>query len=194
MRYLSFLFLMGFLAVSGAAEIIGTPDSDALEGTAAAEEIMGGDGDDVVDGGSGDDVVDGGQGDDELHGGSGNDELIGGSGNDELVGGDGVDVMIGGSGADRFVIDVPAGDMADWQPDQIFDFRPEEGDTVVLRYLNVSDRKLGAKNIYLNSRGELRMNIADATGGGLVNLYRSDLNFEYEADDREVTLKFKRNF
>jgi len=185
MKLLSSLIFMMFFAGQACADMAGTSGSDTLQGTAAAEQI---------NAGAGDDIVLGGKGDDALHGGSGDDELIGGEGNDELFGGEGSDILIGGPGADRFVIEIPEGGFTEMMPDRIFDFRPEEGDVVVLRYLNISDRKFGAENIYLNSRGELRMNISNPNGGGLVDLFRSDLDFKYEVDDREVLLRFKRRF
>lgn len=94
----------------------GTPLSDILIGTSAADEFDAGLGDDQViglggedslRGQGGNDILDGGTGDDFLDGGEGNDVLLGGDdvdgspgGNDELFGGDGDDVLDGGPGDD----------------------------------------------------------------------------------------------
>jgi len=175
-----------FVLPGAADNVQGTDGNDAIAGSAGADELQGNDGDD--------DLV-GGKGDDDLTGGAGDDALSGGEGDDVLVGGPGTDDLWGGPGADRFVIDVPAGAVAMPEaPDRIFDFRPEEGDVVVLRYVNLSDRKMGMENIYLNSRGELRMTISDPDGDGLVNIFRSDMEFKYEVDDREVVLRFNKTF
>jgi len=166
-----------------------TPVGSVADSEEPAIEI---DGDKVV-GGDGDDELVGSPGNDQLKGGDGDDELVGGYGNDLLAGGKGVDTFYGGPGADVFVIDVPAGGQFD-EPDKIFDFRPEEGDTVVLRYVNVSERRAGMQNIYVNSRGEVKMELSDKEGGGLVNVFRSDMDVTYEVDDRELRLRFKKKF
>ena len=67
-------------------------------------------------------------GDDEIRGYGGDDELHGGAGDDVLIGGKGSDIMFGGPGADIFVIDF----LTD-VPDEVMDFRPEEGDSLLLR-------------------------------------------------------------
>ncbi|MFC4166480.1 S8 family serine peptidase [Teichococcus aestuarii] len=53
--------------------------------------------------------------------------LSGGGGNDTLDGGHGPDILTGGSGADRFILQAGQG------TDHITDFRPAEGDVVVLQ-------------------------------------------------------------
>jgi hypothetical protein len=49
-------------------------------------------------------------------------------------------------------------------------------------------------NIYLNSRGELRVKVSGKGGAGIVDLFLSDKDFRYEADDREVVSRFHRRF
>jgi Tol biopolymer transport system component len=72
----------------------GTPQADALVGTAGTNGIYGhggadrlraGDGPDLVDGGPGADFTDGGPGDDRLYGGSGRDVIDAGAGWDAVV-------------------------------------------------------------------------------------------------------------
>ncbi|MEQ9696071.1 calcium-binding protein [Shimia sp. SDUM112013] len=98
------------------------------------ERIMAGNGDDVLDmtssrfaySGSGMQLY-GQEGDDTLWGTTGNDSLIGGDGNDILEGGGGLDVLTGGSGADTFHFINPGNRIQ-----QITDFSPDQGDTIVL--------------------------------------------------------------
>ena len=80
--------------------IVGTDDSETLEGT---------DGNDVICGLEGDDVIEGGAGNDLLVGNEGNDTIKGGAGNDRIPSGFGVDVIRGGPGNDR----ITAGEGAD---------------------------------------------------------------------------------
>lgn len=116
--------------IISAAEIIGTPGNDFLQGSGENDRIQGLDGKDVIqgldgndflsgdndndfiEGGNGDDDVIGGEGDDLLNGGNDNDVLIGGEGNDRIFAGNGNDtiddgagndILFGGAGSDRFV-------------------------------------------------------------------------------------------
>lgn len=86
-----------------AFNIIGTPQDDVLEGTAAGDNIYGVGGDDALHGLTGNDCLFGGDGRDRLTGGRGNDTLRGGKGNDTLRGGVGADKLVGGAGGDRLV-------------------------------------------------------------------------------------------
>ncbi|TNC97577.1 MAG: putative Ca2+-binding hemolysin, partial [Rhodocyclaceae bacterium] len=74
--------------------IVGTPYSDYMEGTDAADTIYGLAGSDELAGYDGNDTLLGGAGSDELSGGSGDDILIGGSGHDRMMGGDGADTYV----------------------------------------------------------------------------------------------------
>ncbi|HHP7230983.1 MAG TPA: spondin domain-containing protein, partial [Xenococcaceae cyanobacterium] len=94
-------------------QIIGTSQSEVLQGNRTNEVIRGLRGDDVIQGrngndwllgGAGNDLIQGGQGNDSLLGEMGNDLLQGGSGDDLLDGGVGNDLLQGGGGEDRFVI------------------------------------------------------------------------------------------
>lgn len=88
------------------------PATDALVGTAFAEQLAAGDmadlifgneGDDTVEGLGGDDFVDGGAGADSLLGGDGQDVLRGMSGDDHLAGGQGNDLLTGDAGDDTLL-------------------------------------------------------------------------------------------
>ncbi|MEA5504627.1 putative Ig domain-containing protein [Halotia wernerae UHCC 0503] len=82
--------------------------SDRVIGTSNSELLNGGKGDDYLDGQGGLDILTGGDGNDTLLGGSGYDTLLGGDGNDRLIGwGNGtkeIDLLNGGQGADTYVL------------------------------------------------------------------------------------------
>ncbi|MDX2214891.1 MAG: calcium-binding protein [Oculatellaceae cyanobacterium bins.114] len=82
--------------------IIGTPNSDNLEGTDGNDIMADFGGNDVINGGKGDDLVFSGAGNDSLTGASGTDTLFGGEGSDRFVwnNGDGNDAIDGGVGHD----------------------------------------------------------------------------------------------
>jgi hypothetical protein len=83
-----------------APTMIGTPDSDVINGTAADDVIHGLGGDDIINGLEGDDIICGGDGNDTLNGGLGDDQLFGENGDDVLSGGSGVNRQDGGLGND----------------------------------------------------------------------------------------------
>ncbi len=87
--------LGGAVNIISIEHVIGTQNSDAITGGAAAE---------VLEGGGGIDIVHGGGGRDQLYGGTFGDFLYGGGGDDTLEGGTfGADRLSGGGGADVFV-------------------------------------------------------------------------------------------
>ena len=133
----------------------------------------------------------------EIQSYKGNLEILVGEAHDEINGESGIDTLVKGPGANRCLIDFDADCLMTIPTNsgtgQIFDFQPDD-DVVVLRWMNISDRKIGMENIYLNSRGELRMKVAGKDGTGIVDLFQSDMEFRYEADDREVVLRFHRTF
>lgn len=83
------------------ASIIGTSQSDHLNGTAGDDVILGALGNDKLDGGRGDDYLDGGRGNDHVSSNDGADRIYGRAGNDKLDGGDGDDKIYGGDGNDQ---------------------------------------------------------------------------------------------
>lgn len=85
--------------------IVGSAESDSLQGRSWSELIEGEAGQDDIHAGSGDDSVLGGAGADSIYGDAGDDTLDGGDGADTLIGGLGVDLMRGGEGDDVYVVD-----------------------------------------------------------------------------------------
>ncbi|MEM9771925.1 MAG: Ig-like domain-containing protein, partial [Cyanobacteria bacterium P01_D01_bin.73] len=107
--------------------ILGSVQSDRLNGGQGNDRLLGNGGDDLMGGdlgndhlfgNTGNDQLNGGGGDDLLQGGRGNDTLTGGTGNDVLMGELGDDVLIGGVGQDQFVVMPGSGN------DVITDFDP----------------------------------------------------------------------
>ena len=74
--------------------VLGTQDSDGINGTYRSEYIHGLAGHDVIFALGGHDLLDGGAGQDRLYGGSGDDTLVGGFGEDLLTGGVWRDVFV----------------------------------------------------------------------------------------------------
>jgi Ca2+-binding RTX toxin-like protein len=88
-------------------DVLGTPGSDTLTGSATGDSLFGLQGNDVLQGQQGDDCLFGGIGNDRLVGAEGADRLLGDDsgngprGNDSLSGDDGDDLLVGGPGRDR---------------------------------------------------------------------------------------------
>jgi Ca2+-binding RTX toxin-like protein len=85
---------------SGTDAVFGLSGQNIIKGNAGNDLLCGGNGNDAISGGDGNDTIDGGNGNDAISGGDGNDALRGGSGNDALTGGTGADLFSGGPGAD----------------------------------------------------------------------------------------------
>ena len=104
-----------------------TVGSDVVKllGTAQSDRLDGHEGADILRGFARNDILNGYGGNDRLLGDKGNDNLSGGGGNDILRGGRGDDLLMGGLGNDRFVF--INGDGAD----RVLDF--SQGDTLFLR-------------------------------------------------------------
>ncbi|MCU0571252.1 MAG: hypothetical protein MUF49_32385, partial [Oculatellaceae cyanobacterium Prado106] len=81
--------------------LIGTQDSNGIDGKGGDDVILGLEDSDSLAGGSGNDQINGGSNADILVGGSGNDQLYGEQGRDTLNGLDGADVLSGGTEGDR---------------------------------------------------------------------------------------------
>lgn len=80
--------------------ILGTENSDVINGTNGNDLIFAFEGNDVVNASNGNDCVVGGPGDDIVHGSNGNDLLFGNEGDDRIDGSNGNDLIFGGDGND----------------------------------------------------------------------------------------------
>jgi hypothetical protein len=136
--------LMMTLALSGCVPSGSRVDVAKSEEGVNPSSSIGTAGDDVITGEVGDDVLRGHSGNDRLVGNAGDDLLEGGEGQDVLVGGAGQDTLSGGPGADQFVF---TPESAAPGLDRIIDFRPEEGDQIVLSGFEESERKVLATRI-----------------------------------------------
>ncbi|MCX7423933.1 MAG: FG-GAP-like repeat-containing protein [Planctomycetia bacterium] len=83
--------------------VFGDDGNDSLIGSMQSDQLDGGSGNDVLLGQSGDDSLVGGEGLDTLLGGAGRDSLRGGDGNDRLNGRGGADTISGGLGDDYLI-------------------------------------------------------------------------------------------
>ena len=84
------------------------------------------------------------------------------------MGGPGIDRLLGGPGADQFVIDIPT-----LEPDEVLDFRPEEGDTIVLKIKKQKKNKnnivvlpdrISVNNVQVNNHGDIRVKFDGKNG------------------------------
>lgn len=89
--------------------VVGSSESDWIEGDWSENELYGGAGDDTLDGAKRDDTIYGQAGDDSIDGGEDNDLLDGGDGSDTIIGGKGDDTIYTGQGGDS----VDGGDGSD---------------------------------------------------------------------------------
>lgn len=112
----------GLLALDGNDTVIGSENSEFVNGNTGSDSLMGNGGidtlrggkqDDILDGGSGNDflagdldqdIVKGGDGNDSLYGGRNSDQLFGDAGDDILSGDKDNDTLTGGMGKDTFVL------------------------------------------------------------------------------------------
>jgi Ca2+-binding RTX toxin-like protein len=112
----------GLLALDGNDTVIGSENSEFVNGNTGSDSLIGNGGidtlrggkqDDILDGGSGNDflagdldqdIVRGGEGNDSLYGGKNSDQLFGDAGDDILSGDKDNDTLTGGTGKDTFVL------------------------------------------------------------------------------------------
>ena len=80
--------------------VIGTDESEQLDGTEGDDIICALGGNDIIRGLGGDDTIYGDSGNDEIRAGGGDDSVVGGSGEDSVRGGGGVDTVTGGGDND----------------------------------------------------------------------------------------------
>ena len=143
----------------------------------------------LITGSEENDTIFGTDADDEIRGGTGSDEIHGGAGDDILIGGKETDIMSGGPGSDNFVID-----FLSKFPDKFMDFRPEEGDTLTLRFPEISQVDVNAKNCRISSRGVLTVRLLNGNEVEVANLQRHDLSLRIDPVDKEIRLNFVVNF
>lgn len=142
----------GILALDGDDSLIGSNQTDVINGNTGNDQLFGGEGIDLLRGGRGndtlqgdggndvingnrdDDFIIGGEGDDLLRGGKGRDSLEGSAGNDILIGDLEADILTGGLGSDRFILGAnPAELQLDaTQADIITDFNATETDKIII--------------------------------------------------------------
>ncbi|MEM1170443.1 MAG: DUF4347 domain-containing protein [Cyanobacteria bacterium P01_H01_bin.35] len=107
--------------------IIGLAGNDTINGRGGDDQIIGSRGNEILYGKDGDDTLQGRLGNDRLFGGNGNDSLVGGQGRDRFNGGTGNDTLIGGASIDRFIFATnDEFDSADIGIDTIADFVPQQ--------------------------------------------------------------------
>jgi Ca2+-binding RTX toxin-like protein len=103
-------YSLGLRALAGDDYIVGSSDSELMNGNAGSDLlvtqggsdiVLGGQDTDYIDGGDGNDRLNGNKGDDFVYGEGGNDRVNGGQGNDNLVGGAGQDILTGDLGIDK---------------------------------------------------------------------------------------------
>ena len=155
------------------------------------DSSIGSAGDDVIKGGFGDDVLRGHSGNDRLMGNAGDDFLEGGEGEDVLVGGAGRDTLSGGPGADQFVF---TPESAEKGLDRIIDFRPEEGDQIVLSGFQESEKKVLATRIEIRD-GVLTMRPKSLeVWYPVVDLERADLSVQVLAKSGAINFGVNLRF
>ena len=142
-----------------------------------------------INGTEGNDIVMGTDEDDEIRGLDGDDELRGGAGDDILIGGRGSDIMFGGSGSDNFVIDF----LTD-APDDVMDFRPEEGDTLSLRLPDTAQLKIVTNSIQLDPKGVVTFQLLGGKQIEAAKLNRRDLSLRVDGVGKDIRLNFSVRF
>lgn len=80
--------------------ILGSDNSEGIDGSGQADHILAYLGNDTLNAGAGSDTIDAGEGDDFVFGGQGNDEIYGRAGHDNMLGGAGTDRLFGDEGQD----------------------------------------------------------------------------------------------
>jgi Ca2+-binding RTX toxin-like protein len=151
--------------------------------------IRGTNGNDQISGDNGDDLLEGSKGNDTLSGGMGNDRLLGGEGDDKPNSGQGNDTLEGGPGADQFIFTL---DAVGKGIDEIRDFRPEEGDKIVL--LGIHPERASVSNdskIILSqvrvSAGMLRVHLKDSDVWiNVAKLRRSDISIDFLLNHKAI--------
>lgn len=147
---------------------------------------------DPIVGSGGDDTIIGTDDDDEIRGEAGDDRIQGRAGDDVLIGGSGADILFGGAGSDQFIIDFVWG-----RPDEVIDFSPEEGDTLLLRFAyNPQDefprKRPTIRNIKIDYDGDVTMSLINEDQFDIVKLRRSDLTLKVDDLGEDIRLIFTK--
>jgi Ca2+-binding RTX toxin-like protein len=150
--------------------IIGTNNSETLDGTNAGDTIFGLFGDDVISSLGGADTLYGGPDRDTLDAGDGNDILTGNADRDDLTGGAGADIFVFETLSDSETLD----------PDTILDFSSAEGDRIDLRLIDADVFAAGNNAFTLSASftGVAGQLFFDVT----TNLLQGDVNGNAQAD------------
>ena len=117
------------------------------------------------------------------------DQIDGKAGDDVLIGGRGIDFLTGGLGADQFILDVDAN-----ETDEILDFNPEEGDTIVLWHRADTTSSITINNVKVTLEGELQVSLDGKRWRSIANLHRPNLTFKIQNKGNRATLRFETRF
>jgi serralysin len=96
----------GLRGLAGNDYVVGSIDSEQINGNGGSDLLVTQGGSDIVLGGQDTDYIDGGDGNDRLNGNKGNDYVYGEGGNDRVNGGQGNDNLVGGAGQDSLTGDL----------------------------------------------------------------------------------------
>lgn len=157
----------------GTTEGTAVTGDDLLFGFTQGDSLTGGSGDDALFGGNSGDTINGGAGDDQLFGGNGGDTISDGTGSDLIVGGDGADLINLAGDGETDILDYNA--------------LTEAGD--VVNGFNVAAPVIGGAggdiidlSDLLDTGSFLGMTLAQAVGGGYVQLTQSGANTQVKVD------------
>ena len=115
-------------------------------------------------------------------------EITGTNGDDLLVGTPATDHFFGGHGADVFVLNHLSAN-----PDVIFDFDPEEGDSLELAFGSERTLPFQQKDFSINRKGVVTIKIG-ADKQDLVKLNRTDLKLKLDSRKGRYFLSFSKKF
>ena len=111
------------------------------------------------------------------------------AGDDILIGGKGSDILFGGPGRDSFVIEFLSG-----APDEIMDFRPEEGDTLSLSDADAEQLEGSIKRFRINRKGVVTYQFIGGKEIEAVKLNRHDLSLEDDPVGKGIRLNLSVRF
>ena len=108
-----------------------------------------------------------------------------------------MDRLYGGLGADRFVFDLNVSEI-----DEIMDFNPEQGDTVLLQFgqsnkndeLQFDFKNFNSDDVRVNPDGDLEIESEHEIWIKVVRLKQTDLEVAATQLDDKLVLRFSRKF